>query len=158
MTRFIIDGYNALFSLRPFLKGTARSREGFLLYIKTARPFGSLRNSVTVVFDGAKGIVSGQQGSFSPLRIIFSKGETADETIVRLISREEHPNRTVVVTDDRELAERAKNLGAQAVAVSDFFSSLVKKKRTTQDTKPTPESREGKRITEEMKKEWNIDD
>ncbi len=158
MTHFIIDGYNALFRLKPFLKGTARTREGFLQYIKTARPFGSLRNRVTVVFDGAEGIVTSKKTPFHPLRVIFSKRETADETIIRLLNREEHPGQTVVVTDDRELAERAKNLGAKTLAVPDFFSALAQKKEPQKDTKPSPESREGKRITEEMKKEWGIEE
>lgn len=158
MNHFIIDGYNALFALKSFLKGKARSREGFLLYIKTARPFGSLRNAVTVVFDGRKGIVSDMQHAYAPVRVIFSRQDSADEMIVRIITREEHPERAIVVTDDRELAERVRVVGAKTVAVMDFFSSLTTKKPEPTDSKPNPESKEGKSITDEMKKEWNIDD
>lgn len=158
MNHFIIDGYNALFALRPFLKSTARSREGFLLYIKTAQPFGSFRNKVTVVFDGKKGVVSHQQTPSIPLRVIFSKQGSADEAIVRIVSREKYPQQAIVVTDDRELSERVRLLGAKTMAVSDFFSSLFKKNRKPTDVKPSPESKEGRSITDEMKKEWNIDD
>jgi predicted RNA-binding protein with PIN domain len=158
MNHFIIDGYNALFSLKPYLKGKAQTREGFLLYLKTARPFGSLRNIVTVVFDGREGVVGNLWMPSFPLRIIFSKRESADEAIVRIVSREKHSQQTVVVTDDRELAERVRLLGARAVPVSVFFSSLTKKQRKPADVKPTPDSNEGKSITDEMKKEWKIDD
>lgn len=156
MNHFIIDGYNALFTLKPFLKGKARSREGFLLYIKTARPFGSLRNEVTVVFDGRKGVVSDLQHAYAPVRVIFSRQDSADEMIVRLVTREEHPERTIVVTDDRELAERVRAAGAKTLPVKGFFSSLAREKPEPADSKPTPESKEGKSITDEMKKEWNI--
>jgi predicted RNA-binding protein with PIN domain len=157
MSHFIIDGYNALFGLRPLLKNRARSREGFLLYIKTARPFGSIRNKVTVVFDGRQGIVS-EQRHLSPLRVIFSKVDSADETIVRMVSRHTHPGEVIVVSDDRELCERVKLLGGRTVSVTEFFSSLTKKKKESIDEKPAPASKEGKAITDEMKKEWKIDD
>lgn len=158
MHHFIIDGYNVLFSLRPYLKGFARTREGFLLYLKAAHHFGSSRNEVTVVFDGREGIVSDGLASHAPLRVKFSKRESADEMIVRIVSREQHPERTVVVTDDRELSLRVRQLGAQSVPVLTFFSSRIRKKPKPGDSKPTPESREGKLITEEMKKEWKIDE
>jgi predicted RNA-binding protein with PIN domain len=158
MNHYIIDGYNALFALKPRLKGSARSREGFLLYLKTARPFGSLRNGVTVVFDGREGVVLNLERAYAPLRVVFSKRESADETIVRIVSKEKHPEQAIVVTDDRELSERVSMLGAKAVRVSDFFAPLFRKKQVSADSKPSPESAEGRTITDAMKKEWNIEE
>ena len=158
MQHFIIDGYNALFTLKPFLRASFRSRDGFLLYLKTAWLFGSRRNKATVVFDGRQGVISNQPKIHAPLRIIFAKRSSADEEIVHLVEKEKHPQHTTVVTDDRELTERVKLLGARTIAVRVFFAGLMKREEPPPDGKPSPGSKVGKSITDAMKKEWGIDE
>jgi predicted RNA-binding protein with PIN domain len=153
----MVDGYNALITVKPLLKSKFKSRDGFLQYIKIAQPFGSLRNKITIVFDGRKGIVSSVKKRYSPLNIIYAKHRTADEQIVQMVKKELRPQQTIVVTDDRELREKVRALGAQIMSVREFFKSL-KKKSPAQEEKPRPESAEGKAITETMKKEWGIDE
>ena len=92
------------------------------------------------------------------MRVIFSKQKSADETIVRIVAREKRPGHAIVVTDDRELSERVKLLGARTIAVKEFFAGLMEKKAAPTDGKPSPSSKEGKSITDAMKKEWNIKD
>jgi predicted RNA-binding protein with PIN domain len=155
MRHYIIDGYNALFAIRQRLKKLNRSREGFIQYIRNSRLGGSPKNKVSIVFDGAIGVSSQQRRSYTPLHVFFSKDRTADDLIVKMVSQEKHPRNVYVITDDRELKEKITNLGSSTVSVHEFFKTDQKKEEKEED-KPEPSSREGKTITEEMKKEWGI--
>ncbi len=156
MKHFIIDGYNALFKIKAKLKKQYQTREGFVQYVKTTRCSYHKKNKYSLIFDGAKGVSFDSKFGFSPLNVIFSKGENADEKIVKMIEREKHKGTTFVVTDDRELQERVLFLGCSTVSVLDFFGELTGKKKSSDTGKPSLDSSEGKDITDEMKKIWGI--
>ena len=158
MRHYIIDGYNALFKLRPLLKKHYQTREGFIQYIKVSQPFGSIKNKVSVVFDGKAGVVSEIKPSHTFLNVFFSKNESADEMIVRIAKKERNPRNTFVVTDDREVQEKVTSLGCSTLSIHEFFKNLTKKKEKTDKDKPDPRSKEGKKITEELKKIWKVDE
>ena len=88
--RYVIDGYNLTRHLRfePFRKRSQDSCRSLLIFLKTYRPTGSLRNTVTVV---------------------FSCGVSADEKIHSLVEKAANPRVVVVVTDDREVAAAGNN-------------------------------------------------
>src|SRR6185437_7544679 len=69
---------------------------------------------VTCVFDGADVSVRGQRSG--AVRVLFSEaGETADELIRRLVRAEPTGRAVVVVSSDREVAEKSRRAGALAV-------------------------------------------
>ena len=156
MKHYILDGYNALFKIKPLLKKPYQTRDGFIQYIKVSQPFGSIKNKVSVVFDGKAGVVSEIKPSHSFLNVFFSKNESADDMIVRIVKKERNQSETIVVTDDREVKEKVKLLGCSTLSVFEFFNELTRVKNHQEKEKPDLNSKEGKNITEEMKKIWGI--
>lgn len=159
MRHYIVDGYNALFKIRSLLKKHNRSREGFIRYIRATRPFGSTRNRVTVVFDGSKDVHFQQKQPSGPVDVVFAKSESADDRIVKMAKKKHNRVETVVVTDDREVKDKVRVQRCKTMSVLEFFKKLSEKKeekrnKKDNDEKPSPNSKEGKSITEEMKKIW----
>lgn len=159
MRHYILDGYNALFKIKPLLKKHNRTREGFIRYIRATRPFGSMRNKLTIVFDGSKDVQFPQKQPSGPVDVLFAKSESADDRIVKMVKKKRGNAETIVVTDDREVRERVRTQGCKTMSVMEFFKKLVEKKEEKEskedgDEKPSPHSKEGKSITEELKKIW----
>jgi hypothetical protein len=100
--RFILDGYNISGEMYAdnFATRLARDdvigRAGLLARSSAAE--------VTVVFDGPE--EEGRPGfrSSSGVVVVFSRGDTADDVIAALVASQ--PERTVVVTNDRDLRSR----------------------------------------------------
>ena len=92
------------------------------MLIELRRPQGSLRNSITVVFDG-KTDVWGHESS-NAVRVIFSRHESADDKIKHLVAEAEHKKEIVVVTDDREVQYWVRSIGAGILRVKDFLPKL----------------------------------
>ena len=157
MRHYIIDGYNALFKIKSSLKKPYQTREGFIQYISVSKPFGSIKNRVTIVFDGTTGVVSNQKYSYAPINVIFAKNESADDLIIKIAKTENKSGEIIVVTDDREVREKTQLLGCSTLSVLQFFKDLTKKKETEEKEKPEPDSKEGENITDEMKQERGIE-
>jgi hypothetical protein len=125
---YLIDGYNALHQLvdpppegidacRTTLLGLVR---GVLRGRTPPRGGGDL---VHVVFDTRGGLRAGTHGRDGPVSWSYAVG-SADDAIVDIARRNEgsHDGRDlVVVTDDRELRGRAKQLGCRALRVREWF-------------------------------------
>lgn len=104
--KIVIDGYNVagLLSTGPLASASNRTS----VISKAERLASVSRASVTVVFD-AEGSDTDDEGRaqfLSPggVEVLFSMTESADDQIVELILSD--PERSVVVTNDRELRER----------------------------------------------------
>jgi hypothetical protein len=93
-------------------------RHGLLKWIGDARPQGSVNNQVTVVFDGAEGSCS----LHGEIRVIFSDGCSADDTIKRMVEEMPAKKNCVVVTDDKDIFLYARSLGARVMSVAAFTS------------------------------------
>lgn len=118
----VIDGYNLIRQSSALLffesKSLEEGREALidcLVGYRKLKPY-----PVTVVFDGAQAVDSGQerirQGG---IEILFSSpGKSADAVIKRIAARE--GARAVVVTSDREVADHAVKHGATAIDSKDF--------------------------------------
>lgn len=91
-------------------------------FIARCRPQGSALNRVTVVFDG-RDDVEGWPAPEGEVRVLFSRGETADDAIRRIIDREERPRQMVLVTDDRALQHYGRAAGLEIWAAGRFLSS-----------------------------------
>jgi len=98
-----VDGYNVIKQV-SFLTGKKlrSGREGLVKFIERYRPQGSKRNSVTLVFDGQSDVSSPQLKS--SINVMFSKGESADEKIKRMVERSKNPKQ-IVVGIEEELNE-----------------------------------------------------
>ena len=73
--------------------------------LEWARP----RGRVVVVFDGAGGDRLAQR--YGALEVVWSGARSADDLIEALVRRQ--PRDCIVVTDDRELGRRCRDLGAR---------------------------------------------
>jgi hypothetical protein len=68
-------------------------------------------------FDGA----GARNSSMGNLTIRPCPGGNADDAIVREIERTRAPQEIVVVTDDRELSRRSRDLGAKSLSCAEFW-------------------------------------
>jgi predicted RNA-binding protein with PIN domain len=94
-------------------------RRQLIQWIGSRAPQGSLRNTVTIVFDGRSDVWS--PSAASSIRVVFAQGETADEKIIRMVEEDAHKKSVVVVTDDRSLQYSVRALGATVSGVQTFL-------------------------------------
>ncbi len=152
---YIIDGYNVVKQVK-FLTGQRlrAGREGLVSYIEKRRPQGSRKNRVTVVFDGKSEIEDHPQTS--SVKVVFSKGMSADDKIKRMVEHSLRPSDMIVVTDDRAVIYYCRSAGARVKSVKEFLrgpaSSPVK--QDDRPDKPDPESRACREITGYLEKLW----
>ena len=80
---------------------------------------------VTVVFDrGPRDLPPGAYGAVAVAFASRPGRNAADDEIVRILARDEVPQTFGVVTSDRRLAERARELGARVTSSSGFRRRL----------------------------------
>jgi hypothetical protein len=101
---------------------------------------------VVLFFDGA-----GRTVSLGSLAVRYAGSVSADEAILREVARDSRPAETTVVTADRDLARRARDLGAAALSPPDFW------KRFGTGVEPKQPSREGPVNVEDWL-DWFSDD
>lgn len=121
--------------------------------IKRNKLCGSLNNRVTVVFDGYSGI--SDKNIETDIRVVFSRNESADERIRRIVENFGNPKNLIVISDDNEIKFFARAVGAKAVSVEDFFGAKLNsqvKKRVNEDLELNFSQKH--KITEELKKLW----
>ena len=122
---YLLDGYNIIHQMPSSDALRLEDRRHQLVrFIEFRRPQGSLRNPVTIVFDGKAGHWSGTDSS--GVRVVFSEGETADTRIVRMVSQAPNKKTMVVVTVDREIQYAVRALGAQVSGVQEFLGRVLK--------------------------------
>jgi len=156
--QYIIDGYNLtnhpLFSKNH--KKSEDSRGALLESITKNRLTGSVKNEVIVVFDGFPGSPFPQyKYSSCAIQIVFSKEETADEKIKKMVEYSDNRKNIIVVSDDKEIKLSVKMLGATSLGVEEFFGSKGKAQRKTIDlVKPELNYSQISKINQELKKRW----
>jgi predicted RNA-binding protein with PIN domain len=148
--RYWIDGYNLLFKL-PALKGSLEEKRRALI-IELNRQAKHLNLQITVVFDAADPHRSLDLIShYDALEIIYTTSRsTADESILHAIETTKNPINLCIVTSDKDLAHKAKNLGAQTLSLADFLKRLAKKQKNKR-AKP-PVSQDSPRQIERLTK------
>src|SRR3989338_5877343 len=121
--QYIIDGYNIInhpLFIQHASKKINDSRIALLEFIRTNRLCASPKNKITVVFDGSG--LSGQISDKTDIGIIFSRRETADERIKRIVENIGNPKNIVVVSDDKEIKFFAQSCGARVLSVEEFIN------------------------------------
>ncbi|MBT3434636.1 MAG: hypothetical protein HOC91_15055 [Nitrospinaceae bacterium] len=124
--KLLIDGYNVIPAI-PELGRTLRAdleqgREAFLKLLGEYRRTSQAKFEITVVFDGQRGMETGN-GRVHGVGVRFSRGEIADDLIVRLM-RDEFRGATLV-TSDRELRDRAEPMAGALIRSGEFADRLI---------------------------------
>lgn len=121
--KWAIDGYNVMFSGRT--DGAEEQdfetrREDLLARCRR------LKDPVVVFFDAAKAPpgATGTPESRGKIEIRFVKEGSADDAIVAWLKSLPRPDEIRLVTNDRELAARAKALRAKPASVEAFLKEL----------------------------------
>jgi len=154
--QYIIDGYNITNHpkfTKQIPKRFSDSREALIQLIKTKKSF-SPHNKFWVVFDGYSGESLDNQEKGN-LMVIFSRRESADERIKKLLELIPNPKNVVVVSDDKEIKFYALACRAKVQSVEDFLS-LQDKLAHKRIQVPVAEINytQMHKINEELKKLW----
>ncbi len=122
---FILDGYNIIKNDNDLADlSLENGRNKFVRILENQRPQGSVKNKVTVVFDGQPG--AGPFHNSGPVHVVFSSGQTADDVIKNIVSRARNKKAIVVVTNDRAIQYYVRSLGARILNVREFWPSRLK--------------------------------
>jgi hypothetical protein len=130
-----------------------------LNWISRSRPQGSLNNSVTVVFDGQEEFFGAH--SSSPIQVVFSRGESADDLIKKMAERFASKKSLVIVSNDKDITLYVRALGASVLSVGEFTGENVSRKKTSSLSKETRSSgskyislTDQDKINKEFKRIW----
>lgn len=135
---YFIDGYNLLFylfgnSFQDFKSLRERLVEELNIEIEF------LALDVTIVFDSHLSPGEGSRSHYRHLEIVFTpEGITADDLIIKKIKKIKDPTKEVVVTNDRELAFRARDHLANTQGVEQFLNWLSRRYSNKKRGKPKP--------------------
>lgn len=126
---YIVDGYNLFFSIEDELNPFKEKRQDFIAILNEMLE--KFHFHVSLIFDShytnASTFPSKQE--LSSLAVIFSpQGLSADEYILEQLRTKKNPNQYIVVTSDRELMQKANNLGAQTKTIKNFLQILTRHK------------------------------
>lgn len=161
---FLVDGYNVTKS-DPATRGlTLEQQRAALVARLKSRGRDLLGNgAIIVVFDGDAAQAS-QQADTYPVTVEFSRGQSADDAIVRVAARSPR-DQVCLVTSDRGLADRVRaQLGARVdvrerSVVYDGAKRRSAKRRAGGDVANEAGAPPGaNRITEDLKKIWLAED
>ncbi len=114
--RVLIDGHNAMAALKVGGKTHEDRRRNLLRRVAETAP------QAMVFFDARRAPV-GIMDAMSELGVSvrYCRGREADIAILDIVRAAAAPAQIIVVTNDREVAGKATQLGARALAVKDFF-------------------------------------
>jgi len=130
---FLVDGNNLLGHL---LGGPASSEEERrAVQARIASRVRSGKSSVVLFFDGEPE-AGKREAWMGALTIRYAGNRSADDAIIEAVERAKARRDCHVVTDDRALAERARNRGARSLSVSDFWGRLGDEAPSAGEGKP----------------------
>jgi hypothetical protein len=114
----LLDGNNLLHRLPGGGRGRDEVRRMVLDRVRHER------QRVTVVFDGPPPVGRPARESLGRATVVWSGERKADDVIIATLPCGGSARQWVVVTDDRELARRARDRGAETRDVASWQSSL----------------------------------
>lgn len=153
---YLIDGYNLIQSKPDYFPDSIRSARRHLVEaIAENRPQGSVRNTITVFFDGQPGVSSPPE---KKVKVVYTSGAEADDYIEREVLKSPRPAEMVAVTNDKLLRKKVKAAGGRYMALDEFIPRLFpphKKKEPFTESGITPSLQN--KITGDLKKKWGGD-
>lgn len=149
---YYIDGYNFLFRVSKKKLPLEKKRD--LILITLNEELEKLRLNTTIVFDSSDGLRDhASRGHLDALEIVYTtKNESADEYIFKAIENAAHPQNETVVTSDRELAGKCKQLRAKILSIEQFLSFIKKKKDQKRRSSPIKAFRDSDKEIERLLK------
>jgi predicted RNA-binding protein with PIN domain len=154
---YIIDGYNILHhpDLASANKKIQDPKAALIEFIKINRLTGSLKNKVTLVFDGYPD-ASGKSSDDANIEVIFSRYESADERIKGMVENSSGRKNIIVVSDDREIIFCVKAAGASCLGVEEFTRPSLRPAHLQKTDTRKAELSYGQiqKINQEFKKIW----
>jgi predicted RNA-binding protein with PIN domain len=129
MQKIIVDGYNVIHADPDLVREAGRAMEsarGALLGRLRAY-IASRQVQVTVVFDGAGGMVDAESLVPGRLQVLYSaSGQSADEVIVETLRRHPNPREYIVVTSDMaDIGRAVRAVGATVMPSAAFLERLA---------------------------------
>jgi predicted RNA-binding protein with PIN domain len=124
---YIVDGYNLLF----YLFGSSSSdfqaqRQSLIQSMNTKIEYLGL--NVTLVFDSHLSPGEGSRSHYHHLEVLFTpEGVTADDFIISNLKLSRDASKKVLITNDKELAQRARHLLASTQNIDYFLNWLDKR-------------------------------
>ncbi len=153
---YIIDGYNLIHHPKftpPKLSPDPRT--ALIDFILIHKLTGSVKNKATVVFDGYPRTAQLRDTPGDYLEIIFSRRETADCVIKRLLENSASAKNIIVVSDDKEIKIFTRLIGARSWGVEDFICRKDRLSRTQNiPLKPELTYTQMHKINQELRKIW----
>lgn len=124
-SHLVVDGMNVIGS-RP--DGWWRDRAGAArrLHARCARLVADSDDAVTLVLDG-RPTSELPEGVHDDVAVVYARRggrDAADDRIVELVDADPDPGGLTVVTSDRELARRVRELGAYVIGAGDLLRRL----------------------------------
>jgi predicted RNA-binding protein with PIN domain len=151
---YIIDGYN-LIRHRLYCPGNKSRDErlGLLVFLRAEKPCGSLKNRITVVFDGYPGAL---EISEPRIEVIFSGEQSADDKIIKMLRGKAAARNTVVISDDRQIRDAVRLEGLTSLGIEEFLRPKKKNVsgRKAEMFKPELDALSVSRINRELEKLW----
>ncbi len=129
--RPLVDGHNAMYAL-GIEHGKHENRRRYLLdRVRAIEP------RATVFFD-ARNAPAGLPpvASESGLRVVYCQEREADHEIIDTVRDADEPREFLVVSNDREVTGRCRQLGARTESIAEFFDRPERRTMTT--TGPAP--------------------
>lgn len=125
MLVYIIDGFNLIHKV-PKLKNSSFPQKALVDYIRLNNLTGSKNNQVIIVFDGymPAGFITNEAG----FKTLFGSGKSADELIKSKVSGIRQKSEVVVVSDDRQIKDFIRRLGARSLSTLDFIKRKTREK------------------------------
>lgn len=155
--QYIIDGYNVIkhpLFVRHATKRRKSSQYAFLDFVRINRLCGSPKNKVIVVFDGYPDS-DGERIERADIEAVFSKQESADERIKKIIEKSDNPKNFVVVSDDKEIKLFASYKGSRCLGVEEFIRPRIKQQCVSEEViKPELTYSQISKINKELKRIW----
>ncbi|RKY34479.1 MAG: hypothetical protein DRP80_03610 [Candidatus Omnitrophota bacterium] len=157
MLHFIVDGYNLINKIAEIKNLSLQDKRSYLIFL--LEDFGrimSLNNKISVVFDGREDVISSEVLS-KRIEVIFSKGESADLLIKKLVKNSPHPRNILVITEDRAIISCVRSWGANSKKSSEFLKNLkrkLKKKEKKIEDNFKIDAFKAYQITEELRRIW----
>jgi predicted RNA-binding protein with PIN domain len=154
---YIIDGYNII--NHPLFSRTHKkiknTQIALLEFIKTGKLTGSLKNKITVIFDGYPTSDGCDYGG-NDIEVIFSRKISADDKIKRIVEESANRKNVVVVSDDREISFIVKSLGARCLGIEEFVGKDEKSRGCQKNDllKPELSYTQIHKINQELSKIW----
>ena len=155
---YLVDGYNITKS-DPATAGLTLEQQRDALIARLRSRGRDLLGAgrIVVVFDGPEEIGHPAVAAHPALTVVFSRGESADDVIVRRAAAA--TERVVLVSTDRELANRVRAHAPRGSDVREretLFEAAARRRqvtrRRTKVESDVPDGANG--ITEELKKLW----